>query len=81
MPTAPGSVAFSHDGRRFASASSDASVKVWGTSTGRELISLRGPSTWRHVAFAPHDQFLAAGSASGLIALWEAAPDGVASVP
>jgi WD40 repeat protein len=68
------SVAFSRDGQRLASASSDSSVKIWDTATGRELISLRGPSTWRHVAFAPDDRFLAAGSASGLIALWHAAP-------
>ncbi|MCC6164853.1 MAG: hypothetical protein IT182_16010 [Acidobacteria bacterium] len=66
------SVDISPDGRRIASASSDGTVKIWSVSTGRELVSLRGPTAWRHVRFSPDGEKLAAGSAGALVALWAA---------
>ena len=36
------SVAFSPDGQRLASASSDQTVKIWDSATGKELFALKG---------------------------------------
>jgi WD40 repeat protein/serine/threonine protein kinase len=52
------SVAYSPDGKRLASASSE--VKVWDAQTGQELLTLKGGST--SVAFSPDGKRLASGS-------------------
>ena len=68
------SVAFAPDGKTFAAGSYDGSVRLWETSSGREMCALLGHSShvWS-VAFAPDGQTLASASADGTIRLWDVA--------
>jgi WD40 repeat protein/tRNA A-37 threonylcarbamoyl transferase component Bud32 len=71
-------VAFSPDGKRLAVASNDNTVKVWDTQTGRELLSLRGPTgAVDSVAFGPDGKRLASGGpmkdyVTGEVKVWDA---------
>ncbi|MCI0456777.1 MAG: protein kinase, partial [Gemmataceae bacterium] len=67
------SVAFSPDGKRLASASSDKSVKVWEAQTGQELFSLQGHTdrVWS-VAFNRDGKRLASASGDKTVKVWNA---------
>jgi WD40 repeat protein len=70
------SVAFSPDGARLASGSSDHSVKVWDARTGLELLTLKGHSERvASVAFSPDGTRLASGSSDlagqGTVKVWD----------
>jgi WD40 repeat protein/serine/threonine protein kinase len=67
-------VAFSPDGRRFATGGGNREVvKVWDVSSHRELITLPGQgSMFRFVAFSPDDRWLAACNMKGELHLWRA---------
>ena len=49
------SVAYSSDGKTFASGSSDSTVKIWEVSTGQLLRTLKGPASipWRTARIQP----------------------------
>ena len=67
-------VAFSHDGRRFATASGSAmSVRVWDTSTGQLLFSeTHHPAEGvRSVAFSPDDRTLLSTGSDFAARLWD----------
>jgi len=66
-------VAFSPDGKRLASVSSDQTVKVWDAATGQELFTLKGHTGTVHtVAFSPDGTRLASASDDKTVKVWDA---------
>jgi WD40 repeat protein len=67
------SVAFSHDCQRLASGSSDDTIKIWDTASGRCIQTLEGHSHWVQSVIFLHDgQRLASGSNNNTIKIWDA---------
>jgi WD40 repeat protein len=67
-------VAFSPDGQRIITGSSDQTAKIWEEASGRELVTLKGHSAaiWS-VAFSSDGQRIVTGSSDRTAKVWEAA--------
>jgi tetratricopeptide (TPR) repeat protein len=68
-------LAFSPDGKRLVSASSDGTVKLWDVTTGQEALTLTGHTgAVISVAFSPDGKQLVTGSEDKMVKLWDARP-------
>jgi WD40 repeat protein len=71
------SVAFSSDGTRIVSASSDRSVRIWDASTGAELKRLNGHTDFVcSVAFSSDGTRIVSGSKDKSVRVWALEDDG-----
>jgi eukaryotic-like serine/threonine-protein kinase len=68
-----GSLAYSPDGRKIASASNDGTVKIWDATFGQEIRTLKGHTSFVYsVAFSPDGEWLTSASNDGTVRIWGA---------
>jgi predicted NACHT family NTPase len=66
------SVIFSPDGKLLATGDSDGVVRLWESSSGREILTCKGhTNVVESVAFSPDSEILASGSYDKTIKLWD----------
>jgi WD40 repeat protein len=74
-PRRPVSVAFSPDGSRLVTASSDGTVRQWDAATGEALVWLPGHSDYVYsLAFSPDGTTLVSSSGDTTLRLWDTEP-------
>ncbi len=66
-----GSVDYSPDGEKVVSGSQDGTVRIWDTTTGDTLLTLRGHEDVGAVAFSPDGRRVASADAEGRVILWD----------
>ena len=66
-------LAFSHDGKHFASGGFDQLIHIWDTATQKEVMTLKGHlnEIWS-LEFSPDDRYLLTSSKDGTVMLWNA---------
>ena len=65
------SVAYSPDGTKIISGSSDKTVKIWNANTGECLQTLEGHTEWvRSVAYSPDGTRIVSGSGDSTVKIW-----------
>src|SRR5262249_29006338 len=68
------SVAFSPDDRLLASGSADQTIKLWSTTSGKEVLTLKGHTgRVNSVGFSPDGKRLISGSADKTVRIWDTA--------
>ncbi|KAF8884450.1 hypothetical protein BD779DRAFT_1801647 [Infundibulicybe gibba] len=66
-------VAYSPDGKYFASGSADNSVRVWDAATGTQILLLQGHDNLvTSAAYSPDGRHIASGSADNSVRVWDA---------
>jgi WD40 repeat protein len=65
-------VAWSPDGKRLATGSSEGAVKVWDANSGKELLSLNGRGSILSIAWSPDGTRLATASFDNTAKVWDA---------
>jgi len=65
-------MAFSSDGKLFATGSKDKTVRLWDVESGKQLASLPAGDCWS-LAFSPDGKTLATGTREKIIKLWDIA--------
>lgn len=65
--------AFFPDGQHVASASWDATVRVWNVASAREIMQFAHDHEFWEVEVSPDGQFIAAGAKDGSVIIWSAA--------
>jgi WD40 repeat protein len=68
-------IGWSRDGRLFATASIDGTIRIWDPSNGRLLRTLDDSSPVIGDAFSPNGRTIATLDANGIIRLWDACTD------
>ena len=64
-------ISFNPDGTQVASGGADGSARVWDTSSGQELMAIKGLGNVRCVAFTPDGERLAIGTFHGELKIWD----------
>jgi WD40 repeat protein len=66
-------LAFSHDGKRFASGGFDQLIHIWDAATQEKVMTLQGHlnEIWS-LRFSPDDRYLLTSSKDGTVKLWDA---------
>lgn len=67
------SVAFSPDGKYIATASADKTVRIWETSTGKQIALMSHTSEVTDVAFSPNGKYVVSRTYEGITYVWETA--------
>ncbi|WP_088889039.1 NB-ARC domain-containing protein [Leptolyngbya ohadii] len=66
------SVAFSSDGEMLATSDADGEIRIWQTSTGRQLLSCRESTHWVwSVQFSPDDRLIVSSNEDHTVRLWD----------
>ena len=65
-------IAFSHDGKRFATSDTKGDIQIWDARTFTKLTNCQGHQHWTWaIAFSPDGQYLASASDDHQVKLWE----------
>lgn len=76
------SCSFSHDGKYFASGSTNQSIVLWDVATGQIARRITMPTSAYRVEFSRNGKYLAAGMYDGSIGIWDGATlDSITTIP